>query len=100
MKKFFLVGAVAMSTLFGVSAQAVPLAGSVAIEAGRGSVAQKVWCDWYCRHHYWHHDYDHYGYEYYRHRDYDRDYRYRDYDRDYRYRDYDHERDYHDYDRR
>jgi hypothetical protein len=93
MTKFFLIGAVTINALFGVAAEAAPVSGPAAIQGVWGTVVQKVWCDWYCRHrHYWHHDSDHYN-NGYRHRDSDRDHN-RERDRDYRYRDHDRDRNY------
>ena len=43
MKQFLLVGAVAISTLFGAAAEAAPVTGPAAIEAAQGTVVQKVW---------------------------------------------------------
>jgi hypothetical protein len=71
MKKFLLVGAVAFGALFGISAQATPVAGLATIqtEASQSDALQKVfyrgWRHGYGRSGYrrWYHHgyYDHYG---------------------------------------
>jgi hypothetical protein len=53
MVKYSLIGAVALGVLLGTAAQAAPVAGAVAIQAGaaKADLVQKVWWD---RWHHWH----------------------------------------------
>jgi hypothetical protein len=70
MKKFFLVGAVALSALFGIGAEAAPVAGLAAVQTGVSDSGdlQKVF---YRRGHWYRHGYyGHYGWWRYHHRYY------------------------------